>query len=384
MAQALDLETWSGEDVKLGEVETALARLRSLASQDSPSMRTSVMTHIAWVPPEWQHAAEETLAGMAERHPSRTLLLVPHPELEDGLDALVSVRCFPFGDRAICGEVIDLTLRGGHAAAPASIALPLLISDLPVFLRWRGMPEWDSGPFEQLVGVTDRLIVDSTEWDDLPYPYRHLVQLFDRAAVSDIAWARTSRWRRLLASLWPGIADVRTIRVHGTAAQAHLLHGWLRSRLERDDIALEHVEAERLEGIDLDGEAAPFPPGDPPQPSDVLSDELDRFTRDRVYEASVAAVVASRNSTYFGTTSDHASITSSCISPTSSAASRTTAQLNRRSDGPGNRYFSGSDSTSASRHSFGNAKPISVSSREKASQTIWPTRNFTRPRTSTS
>ena len=55
---------------------------------------------------------------------------------------------------------------------------------------------------------------------------------------------------------------------------------------------MDHVEAERLEGIDLDGEAAPFPPGDPPQPSDVLSDELDRFTRDRVYEASVAAAAA--------------------------------------------------------------------------------------------
>ena len=56
----------------------------------------------------------------------------------DGLDALVSIRCFPIGDRAICGEVIELTLRGSRATAPASIVLPLLISDLPVFCRWRG------------------------------------------------------------------------------------------------------------------------------------------------------------------------------------------------------------------------------------------------------
>ncbi|MGZ4155209.1 MAG: hypothetical protein ACXVQ0_12085, partial [Actinomycetota bacterium] len=80
------------------------------------------------------------------------------------------------------------------------------------------------------------------------------------------------------------------VRVRGTEAQAWLLLGWLRSRLERDDIELEHVEAERLEGIGLDGEPAPFPPGDPPLPSDVLSDELDRFTRDRIYEAAVSAV----------------------------------------------------------------------------------------------
>src|SRR5581483_5588531 len=136
-------------------------------------------------------------------------------------------------------------------------------------------PPWGSEELAQLVSVTDRLIVDSTEWDDLPYPYRHLSGLFDSVAVSDIAWARTSRWRALLATLWPRIADVRTVRVRGTAAQAQLICGWLRARLE---------------GIDLDGEPAPFPPGDPPKPSDVLSDELDRFSRDRIYEAAVRAV----------------------------------------------------------------------------------------------
>jgi hypothetical protein len=72
----------------------------------------------------------------------------------------------------------------------------------------------------------------------------------------------------------------------------HLLALWFRARLGRPEVALEHVEAERLEGIDLDGEQVPFPPGDPPQPSDVLSDELDRFTRDPVYEAAVLASTA--------------------------------------------------------------------------------------------
>ena len=113
--------------------------------------------------------------------------------------------------------------------------------------------------------------------------------VFDRCAVSDIAWARTGRWRALLASLWPDIADVRALRVRGTEAQAYLLAGWLRSRL-RKPIELEHEPAERLEGIELDGEPAPFPPGDPPPPSELLSDELDRFGRDLVYEDAVRAI----------------------------------------------------------------------------------------------
>ena len=290
MAASLISDDWTGEDVSIAQIERELARLRyeSADEDGQPNLRTSVMTHIAWVPPQWQNAAEETLAGMAERHPSRTLLLVPHPEQEDGLDATVSIRCFPVGDRAICGEVIELFLRGNRAAAPASIVLPLLISDLPVFCRWRGEPPFGATELEQLVGITDRLIVDSTEWPDLPGAYAGLAELFDRVVVSDIAWDRTERWRGLLASLWPEIDGVKKLRVQGTTAQSHLLRGWLVSRLGHD-VEVEVEERERLEGIDLDGRPAPFPPGAPPNPSDVLSAELDRFSRDRIYEAAVRA-----------------------------------------------------------------------------------------------
>jgi glucose-6-phosphate dehydrogenase assembly protein OpcA len=258
-------------------------------------MRTSVMTHIAWVPAEWTEQARAALEGMAERHPSRTILLFPERHADDNrIDARAEVERWevPDTDRGLVTEVVELTLRGSRTEAPASIVEPLLISDLPVFLRWRGEPPWGAQELEQLVGVTDRMIVDSTEWDDLPHPYRNLAGLFDRAALSDIAWARTSRWRMLLASLWPDVATVSTVRVTGTEAQALLLVGWLRSRLGRPDIELEHVEAKRLEGIDLDGKPAPFPPGDPPVPSDVLSDELDRFSRDPVYEAAVLATLS--------------------------------------------------------------------------------------------
>jgi hypothetical protein len=295
LSTSAELESWTGEDVRLADVEQSLARMRDAASAEGapPNIRTSVMTHLAWVPEEWLDPARAALAGMAERHPSRTILLIPEPDSgKNQIDAAAWLECYavPDVDRMVCSEVVELRLHGTRAKAPASVVEPLLISDLAVFLRWRGEPPWGSPELTQLVGVTNRLIVDSTEWDDLPYPYRHLVELFDRTAVSDIAWARTSRWRALLATLWPDIADVGTIRVRGTHAQALLILGWLQSRLGRDDIELEHVESERLEGIDLDGEPAPFPPGDPPQPSDVLSDELDCFTRDPVYEAAVRAV----------------------------------------------------------------------------------------------
>lgn len=294
MAQALT-DDWTGKDVRLADVERRLRELHAAIGEhsDEPEFRTRVMTHCAWVPPEWLDRARDALAGLAERHPSRSILLVPEPDAEDGLDAEIRLQCFPLDGlrQQVCSEVIELHLRGGRTRAPASVVLPLLVPDLPAFLRWRGRPSFDTAAFRGMVETVDRLIVDSTEWADLPDAYAELAEVFDHTAVSDIAWARTSRWRRQLASLWPAIADVRTIRVTGTAAQAHLLCGWLRSRLRRP-VELEHEPSDRLVGVEVDGEPAPFPPGDAPPPSELLSDELETYGRDPVYERAVRAAAA--------------------------------------------------------------------------------------------
>src|SRR5436305_3443332 len=274
----------------VAEIERQLAEMRGGETADgSPYQRTSVMTHIAWVPEPWVGPAENVLAGLAERHPSRTIVLLPEPGDDDALDAEVEIDCFPVGsDRSICTETIRVRLHGTALRAPASVVQPLLISDLPVFLRWRGEPEWESDEFGQLVDVADRLIVDSTEWEALPAAYARLAEFFDRVAVSDIAWARTSRWRSQLASLWPDIEGVRGIAVTGTPAQGHLLAGWLRSRL-RHPVEVELRESDRLVGVEVDGTPTQFPPGAPPEPADQLSEQLDQFSRDRIYEEAVRA-----------------------------------------------------------------------------------------------
>lgn len=274
----------------VSEIERKLAALRLDDERGGARQRTSVMTHIAWVPEEWVEAAEDVLTGLADRHPSRTIVLFPFAG-DGGLEGEVDVELFAKGaGRGVCTDTIRIRLHGTSAAHPASVVEPLLIPDLPVFLRWRGLPPFGDSAFEELVETVDRLIIDSTEWAGLPAPYADLGEVFDRVAVSDIAWARTSRWRPMLASLWPQIAEVRKIKVTGTLAQAHLLAGWLRSRLERK-IEMEHEPAEKLVGVELDGEPAPFPPGDPPRPADLLSDELDTLDRDPVYEAAARAAV---------------------------------------------------------------------------------------------
>jgi glucose-6-phosphate dehydrogenase assembly protein OpcA len=269
-------------------IEHTLAALR--VGDSGVRLRTNVMTHIAWVPEEWVEAAEDVLAGLAERHPSRTIVLFPQSGGE-GLEGKVESDSFPMNEGlTVCTDTIRIGLHGTSAEHPASVVEPLLISDLPVFLRWRGVPPFGDSAFGELIDVADRLIVDSTEWPGLPKPYARMAEIFDRVAVSDIAWARTSRWRPMLASLWPAIAEVERIKVTGTEAQAQLLAGWLRSRLGRE-IGLEHEPSTKLVGVELDRQPAPFPSGDPPLPADLLSDELDKLFRDPVYEAAALAAV---------------------------------------------------------------------------------------------
>lgn len=270
-------EEWSAENVNVSEVEHALCALReeSAHDEDGPDLRTSVMTHIAWVPAEWEEMALGTLVGLAERHPSRTLLLFPEPDEPDGLDAKATLLAFdhPNARRHVAAEVVELRLRGNRARVPASIVAPLLIADLPVFVRWRGRPPFGAEELEQLVELVDRLVVDSGEWPDVPDAYVELARLFDRAACSDIAWRRTLDVRRALAAQWPGIAEQSEVRVAAARAETELLRGWLRSRLRKEI----DVVADDAGGLRVEAQSA----------SDLLSAELDELGRDEIYEAAV-------------------------------------------------------------------------------------------------
>ena len=292
---ALELGELSGRDTSVGAIERQLASLRYASARDGGALRTSVLTHVAWVPPEWDEAAHGVLEGLAERHPSRVILLLPELDAdEDGIDADVSLQCFrmPGQEQHVCSEVIELRLRGARAVAPASIVTPLFIPDLPVFLRWRGRPRFGETSLDGLLDAVDRLVVDSAEWPDVPAAYGELAAVFDRAAVSDIAWRRTLRWRHELARMWPEIAEARRLAVTGPLADALLLRGWLRDRLDAE-FELDHERADTVQSIAVDGEPVPVPRGEPPSASDLLSDELDQFGRDRIYErAAIAAAGA--------------------------------------------------------------------------------------------
>ncbi len=274
----------------VSDIERQLGRLRANEAADGiPDLRTSTMTHIVWCPPEWYAKARATLAGLAERHPARTIFLIPEPGGEARIKAKAELKDFQLQgmSREVLSEVIQIRLCGSAAHHPGSIVLPLLVSDLPVFCRWRGEPGWGSLELDEVVGVADRLVVDSSEWHNVSTAYPKLTGLLDRVAVSDIAFSRTLPWRRRLAELWPEIGGITTLRVEGPRADAGLIAGWLRSRLQRE-IALSRRDAAVVTAIWVDGEQIQSP-GELSSPSELLSAELDQFGRDRIYEAALKA-----------------------------------------------------------------------------------------------
>jgi glucose-6-phosphate dehydrogenase assembly protein OpcA len=268
------------------EIERRLAALEAREGEQ----RTTVLTHMAWVPPQWSRAVERVMEGLGARVPSRTLILRPDPQAgADRLDARIEHECFPEVEHSICAEIVHLWLRGRTAKVPASVVVSLLLPDLPAFLRWRGKPPFGKPEFEQLVELADRVIVDSSEWQGLPRAYERLAEVFDRVIASDLAWARTLRWRAGLAELWPDVKRAGSLHVTGPKAEALLLAGWLRSRLRRP-VTLRRTDARSLRRVEVDGRTVVPAHLLAASASDLLSEQLELFARDRVYEAAVRSV----------------------------------------------------------------------------------------------
>ena len=204
----------------VSDIERQLGRLRAREADDGmPELRTSTMTHIVWCPPEWRPKARATLAGLLERHPARTIFLIPSPGSEAEIEARVELKDFQLQglSREVLSEVIEIRLRGPAAHHPGSIVLPLLVSDLPVFCRWRGEPALGSDALardRRGHRPARRRLVRVAR---VPPAYAGLAELFERVAVSDIAFSRTLPWRRRLAELGRGSARSRSSASKGPA-----------------------------------------------------------------------------------------------------------------------------------------------------------------------
>jgi glucose-6-phosphate dehydrogenase assembly protein OpcA len=231
-------------------IERGLARLWEDASRAETGggiVRSCTLNFAAvCAGPDGAAAAADVVAAVTLRHPCRTVLLTTLPDAPPaGIEASVSVLChLPApGQQHICCEQITVVATGDRVNGLPNLLLALLVPDLPLVVWWRDRPPLGTPLWERLTAIADRVVIDSATCDG-PRQFADVATVLDRrprAALTDLAWNRLTRWRTLTAQFfdapeqraWLDRIDRVEIEVCGTATAAETLLwlGWVASRL---------------------------------------------------------------------------------------------------------------------------------------------------------
>jgi glucose-6-phosphate dehydrogenase assembly protein OpcA len=242
----------------VAEIEAGLSAMwrSAVESVDGKSAvsRASALTLLVYV--DCEEAAREVsnlIAEVTRQNPCRAVMMVMDPKgLPAGLMASVSAHCHMAsdGEKQVCSEQITLNARGDTGRELISVVLPLTISGLPIYLWWRAgnfdMPAY----FDQVLRVTQHVIVDSARFAAAGADLRSLAAWLEkqsgRIRLSDLNWARATPWREIMAQCFdspdrrPYLYRIRQVhieyemesaRLTAQRSQSLLLAAWLATRL---------------------------------------------------------------------------------------------------------------------------------------------------------
>lgn len=249
-------------EVDVPAIEDELRELwKGAAQEDSkdpesagPVGRASVLNLVVYNEEVSQESkVSEAIGDLTVQNPCRAIVVTAVPEQDDlKMEAWISAHCHRLSpqSKVMCCEQISLRGSGRAARELAAVTIPFLISDLPVFVWWKGSRFFDSEFLTTISGVCDRLVLDSKNFASPESDFARLEEYIkthqERLAVSDVAWHRLMQWRELASQFFdpPVLRDhlehIENVRVEynqravdgsGVPPQAYLLLGWLGSRL---------------------------------------------------------------------------------------------------------------------------------------------------------
>ncbi len=232
-----------GGPMSVAEIEHELGKLR--ANEDGTlALRSSVLNLIVVTDEASAPEVARSVSNLAGRHPARAIVLISDPEGERNVDARLSAFCHVRGGGAqVCAEQVTIHAEGPPANHLESMAGPLLIPDLPVFLWYPGAFSPHAPEFAAMADLADRVIVDSAARGDREASLREVCALIreeDMPAIGDLQWVGLSPWRSLLADAFAAperagelekIHAMDVLYAPGGECRALLLVGWLASAL---------------------------------------------------------------------------------------------------------------------------------------------------------
>ena len=248
------------QPANVATLEEELSELWKSAAIDPgtehPVVRASVLTLLAFV--ENEEDGRETfdlISHVIAQNPCRAILMIAEPrEQPEGLSAWISAQCHlpPSGARQVCCEQIYLRARGEAVSGLDNVILPLIIPELPVYLWWRAGRFAPPSFLDEVLRVTNRVLVDSGRFEepetDLATLARQVGRFRDAkgTAFSDLNWARLTPCRELIAQSFDSeearscLRDIAEVSFEwqvgandpaNRVAHALLLTAWLASRL---------------------------------------------------------------------------------------------------------------------------------------------------------
>ncbi|HSZ70065.1 MAG TPA: glucose-6-phosphate dehydrogenase assembly protein OpcA [Solirubrobacteraceae bacterium] len=231
---------WSEQGTTPDRIEAALrGLLAERHAENGGFVPARALNMIAFVDREWSGEIANRLRGVGRFHASRLVVLSYEPGRER-LDARATVASEGDprpGELSLLRETVVVELGDRHLDDLATIADPLVVTDLPTLL-WS--PHGHHEIIDALLGLAQAVLLDSVDEPDFRAAIERARELSKRAYVVDLAWLRSTPWRERIATTFDpparrrelrAIADV-AIRHHPESAiAAMLLVGWLASRL---------------------------------------------------------------------------------------------------------------------------------------------------------
>ena len=232
-----------GGRMSIGQIEHELGKLRT-NDDGTLALRSSVLNMLVVTDEESADEITTSVSKLAGRYPARAVVFIADPEGESNVEVGLSVFCHARGGGAhVCAEQITIHAEGPPAVHLESLAGPLLIPDLPVFLWYPGAFSPHSPEFAAMAELADRVILDSAASEDNETCLRQIAALVEdpaTPAIGDLQWVGLSPWRSLLADTFGAperagelekIERVEVLYAPGGENRAMLLIGWLASTL---------------------------------------------------------------------------------------------------------------------------------------------------------
>ena len=227
------------------EVSSIPLELKKLWEQDEASTNASLMNLLVYTEdPTKLSQNSSVIQDLTRDNACRAVLIAMDRNSDDvSIDSWITAHChLTNGRKSVCSEQVSFLLKGKSLGRLRNTVFSNLNSDLPLVFWWQG--ELSDLFEERLYRLLNRLIIDSTSWQDPRKGYQLLnharVESRGRLTIQDLAWTRSYHFRLALAGLCDDpiaqnnlnkIEQLQIIAQSNQKNSALLLMAWVAARL---------------------------------------------------------------------------------------------------------------------------------------------------------